>query len=175
MLIDINNVSHVIKSLNWEGNTLVGKVETAGTTVGRNFAGLILENGMQASFSMRGSGEYKVARDGTVDVTGPLDIRTWDAVQFPSHKVAYMRTVLNESATMQDIRVRDLARYIGEQSDKHGYVAEDVFFIGKDLLDYELSEGKVIIKNKATGKPLGWQQLNESLSNEYMDALSRIL
>lgn len=172
MQIDLNNVSHVIKQLSWDGNLLIGRVESAGTTVGRNFAGLILENGMQASFSMRGAGSFKQEK-GYIDVTGPLDIRTWDAVQFPSHASAYARSSLSEDV-VTDIRASELAAYIAEEADKKGYIAEEVFGFAREQMEFAIKDGKVLISEKVTKKPLGWHSLTNALQEEFNSEFAKL-
>jgi hypothetical protein len=118
--IDRDNVSCIIKDISMMKPYVVGNiVETASTAKGRDFRGLIVDNGCKVAFSMRGLGRV-VEQNGSIHVQKPLRIVTWDDVVHPSVKDAYMGdiitaenseqkligeslTVLNESAFTQFI------------------------------------------------------------------------
>ena len=94
MVIDQTRISHLVTDLRRpdSGGIVRGVIETAATSCGRDFRGLIVENKSTAAFSMRGMGGVrKVAgKDNLVEVTKPLALFTYDWVTFPSHKSAYM-------------------------------------------------------------------------------------
>lgn len=85
------DASHQILELGWDGNKLVGVLETT-----RSPNGEILKNfttdGIPIGFSFRGMGDLrKVAMEGGktgYKVEAPLNIVTWDAVSYPSHSEA---------------------------------------------------------------------------------------
>jgi hypothetical protein len=175
MSIDMNNVSHVIKKTWWDpqdSNLLLGEVETASTETGKNFAGLISENGMQASFSMRGLGDV-VKSNGRVTVKDPLRIVTYDSVHFPSHEKAYMRNVVNESAC--PIGVQALAKYAAENSRDFAQLNENVLCIAQDKLDFQFNEGKLIVIDRETSKPAAVMMLEAKLEKEVNAALRSLL
>lgn len=176
MTIDMNNVSHVVKKVWWDPqdpNLLLGEVETAGTITGKNFAGLISENGMQASFSMRGLGDVVKGPKGILHVKDPLRIVTYDAVHYPSHAKAYMRNLVNESATAHEVRVSDLARYAAKNSKDFQQLNESVLCVVEDKLDFKLDEsGRLRISDKETGSPLAVMLLERNLQREAAAAVS---
>ena len=172
MTIDMNNVSHVIKKVWWDpsdSNLLLGEVETASTETGKNFAGLISENGMQASFSMRGLGDVVKGPKG-VTVKDPLRIVTYDAVHFPSHAKAYMRNIVNESAV--PVGVDALAKYAAENSKDFQQLNENVLCIAHDKLEFKLEEGgKLVIIDKEIQRPAAVVLIETKLEREVNDAL----
>ena len=89
MYIDQRNISHIVNNLYWDGNKLMGNIETADTLAGRDMYGLIMQ-GSQVAFSMRGMSD-NVRKDGRYSRVGsPLMILTWDWVLLPSHQGSYM-------------------------------------------------------------------------------------
>jgi len=93
----MTNAAFRIDEVWWEGNLLKGRCQTLNTALGRDMAGLI-EQGSQLSFSMRGQGN--VARDPARDalvVQSPLALITFDWVWIPSHDVAYMDKISEET------------------------------------------------------------------------------
>jgi hypothetical protein len=90
--------AHRILEVGWDGNKLVGVVETLRTpngTIAKNLA----EDGIPIRFSFRGMGDLKqVTESGEqfFDVTGPLFTVSFDIVSFPSHMEAKI-TKITES------------------------------------------------------------------------------
>lgn len=105
MYIDQTRISHLITSLWFEGNDLKATVESAQTATGKDFKGLILQ-GSEVAFSMRGVGPVTEGPNGCPMVNAPLNILTWDWVIHPSHKTAYMESILSES-TMNMLTGKD--------------------------------------------------------------------
>lgn len=84
------NASHRIIDIGWDGNKLVGTLESLRTPMGTILKNLA-EDGIPIGFSFRGMGDLKeVNENGVVihDVQPPLHVVTWDAVGHPSHKEA---------------------------------------------------------------------------------------
>lgn len=97
MTIDWNNAGCIIKEFWWEGNLLKGRCETCNTAKGRDLKGLI-EQGVRIAFSLRAQGN--VARDeatGLTMVKSPLQIVTYDVVVNPSHAVAFLEKICEET------------------------------------------------------------------------------
>ena len=79
MYIDQTKISHIITETFWEGNKLMGIVETAQTRAGKDMRGLIRQ-GSSVAFSMRGMSD-NVRKDGDlVRVGSPLMIASYDWV-----------------------------------------------------------------------------------------------
>ena len=106
---DQSNISHIVTKTWWEGNLLKGIVETANTSVGRDFKGLI-EQGCKVGFSLRAIGPLTQKKGEYVEVLSPLTMYCYDEIIHPSHAVAYMDEIiapnmasnsgLNESASV---------------------------------------------------------------------------
>lgn len=171
MTIDMNNISHFIKRTWWEGNLLLGEVETSANTIGKDLAAMVLENGMVCSFSMRGSGD--VVRKGGMDVVDKnLRIITWDNVHYPSHEVAYMRS-LSEKNEAHGVTLPMLSEYVASLSQNTEILTES---IQNELgcfgnVNFSVNSGKVIITEASTNRPLGFAKLEKSLDLEFKSAL----
>lgn len=100
LYLDEARKSHRVNKIRWNGNVLVGEVESALTTVGNDFKGEI-QQGCQVAFSLRAIGPIVQKRkDGISIVKAPLLMFAYDKVTHPSHKVAYMSKVLQESGNL---------------------------------------------------------------------------
>jgi len=82
----LRDVSHMIRDYQWEGNNLMGELETTTTNNGKIFAGLLRDKS-GIGLSMRGMASLKREREYNL-VEGPLTIITFDSVSLPSHKAA---------------------------------------------------------------------------------------
>lgn len=82
----LKEVSHLLRSYEFQGKRLVGELETTDTPNGRILLGL-LKDRSGIGLSMRGMGELR--RNGDFnEVQRPLYIITFDSVSLPSHKAA---------------------------------------------------------------------------------------
>jgi len=84
--VQLKQVSHIIRSYDWQGNHLVGEMETTSTPNGSILCGL-LQDKSGIGFSMRGLAELDRLQEYNL-VKGPLTIIAFDAVSQPSHKAA---------------------------------------------------------------------------------------
>lgn len=165
--VDMNNVSHVVKSTSWDPkdpNLLIGIVETAGTTTGKNMAGLILENGMQCSFSMRGLGDVTKGANGSVTVKAPMRLVCYDLVHFPSHIKAYQRQVISESSP---ITLDTIATYAAKNSDNFQQLNEN--FLQETFSDLKFSldtKRHLVVSDAASGKNLAIILPEKKMMNE---------
>lgn len=91
--IDPNNTSHKILEFQWENdNKLCGIIETLDEGVGSpgyRFMRNILQK-MDPCFSLRSVVPQRKNPDGTIDVTGPGRLVTFDRVHGPSHEEAFI-------------------------------------------------------------------------------------
>jgi len=82
--------SHRFMEMGWDGNKLIGIVETLRTPNGSILSNLA-EDGLPIGFSFRGMGDVRpVSESGmnVMEVQGPIHCVTWDAVSYPSHSEA---------------------------------------------------------------------------------------
>jgi len=82
----LKEASHLIRDYEWDGNKLIGELETLCTPNGKTLFAL-LKDRVGLGLSMRGMAELEHQRDIKI-VKGPLYIITFDAVSTPSHKSA---------------------------------------------------------------------------------------
>lgn len=95
-VVNLQNVSHNILDLWWDGKDLMGKLEILGTPSG-NIAKELLRAGIRLGISSRGMGSVKQIGEGKVEVMDDFEIVCWDLVSNPSTQGAFMAPSLNES------------------------------------------------------------------------------
>ena len=99
-VVNLQNVSHNVKDMHFEGDNLVGTVEIL-TTPSGNILKELFQNGIKLGISSRGLGSVepvneKNGEDGTVEVQPDFELIAFDFVSNPSTHGAFMRPV-NES------------------------------------------------------------------------------
>ena len=88
-IVNLNNVSHNIKRIWWEGNDLMGELELLNTPSGK-IAQEIISAGIPLGISSRGMGSVKQIGE-SVEVQEDFELVCWDLVSLPSTPDAYMR------------------------------------------------------------------------------------
>jgi hypothetical protein len=88
-IVNLNNVSHNIKRIWWEGNDLMGELELLNTPSGK-IAQEIVSAGIPLGISSRGMGSVKQIGV-SVEVQEDFELVCWDLVSLPSTPDAYMR------------------------------------------------------------------------------------
>ena len=96
-VVSLNNASHNIKKIWWEGNDLMGELELLNTPAGK-IAQEIVTAGIPLGISSRGMGSVKQIGE-TVEVQDDFELLCWDLVSVPSTPGAYMK--LSEGKQMQ--------------------------------------------------------------------------
>ena len=96
-VINLQNVSHNIKSAQWDGDHVIGKIEILPTPSG-NILKALIENGITVGVSSRGMGSVKQIGE-TLEVQDDFELLCWDFVSTPSNPGSWMTetTSLNES------------------------------------------------------------------------------
>lgn len=95
-IINLNNVSHLITKVWWEGNDVMGELLLLNTPSGK-IAQEIISAGIPLGISSRGMGSVKQIGE-SVEVQDDFELLTWDLVSVPSTPNAYMKPVgLNEN------------------------------------------------------------------------------
>ena len=84
--VSLKEVSHLVRSYDWNGNNLIGELETSSTGHGSTLLGLLRDKS-GIGLSMRGMAELDRGPEYN-EVKGPLMVITFDAVSLPSHKSA---------------------------------------------------------------------------------------
>ena len=92
--INLDRVSHMIKSLKREGNNFIGRAKIMDSPMGNIVKNLIAE-GAQLGVSSRGMGSIKEAKDGIMEVQDDLYLATaGDIVADPSAPDAFVRGIM---------------------------------------------------------------------------------
>jgi hypothetical protein len=97
-VVNLNNVSHNVLDMAWQGDDLVGTVEVLGTPSG-NILKELFKSGIRLGISSRGMGSVKeVMREGgdTLEVQPDFELIAFDFVSNPSTHGAFLSPV-NES------------------------------------------------------------------------------
>ena len=91
-IINLKNVSHIIREIRWEGDKVIGKIEILPTTSG-NILKALIENNVMVGVSSRGMGSLKEMNEGTLEVQDDFELLCWDFVSTPSNPGSYMQLV----------------------------------------------------------------------------------
>jgi len=87
-IINLNNVSHIITKVWWDGNDVMGELELLNTPSGKIAQEIVLA-GIPLGISSRGMGSVKQLGE-TVEVQDDFELLCWDLVSVPSTPGAYM-------------------------------------------------------------------------------------
>lgn len=90
--INLDKVSHLIETLKWDGNDVVGKARILETPMGQIVKGL-LDGGVQLGVSTRGMGSLE-ERNGVMYVKDDFILSTVDIVQDPSAPTAFVNGIM---------------------------------------------------------------------------------
>ena len=92
-VINLKNVSHNIKDINWDGKNIMGTIEILPTPSG-NILKALIDSGITVGVSSRGMGSLEQKGD-LMEVQDDFELLCWDFVSTPSNPGSYMHT-LNE-------------------------------------------------------------------------------
>ena len=96
-VVNLNNVSHNVLEMHWNGDDLVGTVEVLGTPAG-NILQELFKSGIKLGISSRGLGSVKDMNEDTVEVQPDFELIAFDFVSNPSTHGAFMSPgKMNES------------------------------------------------------------------------------
>ena len=104
-VVNLNNASHNVIEMHWDGDDLLGTVEVLSTPSG-NILKELFKSGIKLGISSRGLGSVepvneKNGEDGTVEVQPDFELIAFDFVSNPSTHGAFMRPV-NEGVEKQE-------------------------------------------------------------------------
>ena len=94
--INLNQVSHMITGLKFEGNDVYGKAKILDTPMGK-IAKNFIEEGVRLGVSSRGLGSVKLNKEGVNEVQDDFHLATVDIVADPSAPDAFVQGIM-ESA-----------------------------------------------------------------------------
>ena len=108
-VVNLNNASHNVIEMHWDGDDLLGTVEVLSTPSG-NILKELFKSGIKLGISSRGLGSVepvneKNGEDGAVEVQPDFELIAFDFVSNPSTHGAFMRPV-NEGVEKQKPETR---------------------------------------------------------------------
>ena len=87
-VVNLKNVSHNIKDINWDGKNIMGTIEILPTPSG-NILKALIENGITVGVSSRGMGSLEQKGD-LMEVQDDFELLCWDFVSTPSNPGSFM-------------------------------------------------------------------------------------
>ena len=90
-IINLKNVSHIIRDMWWDGDNVIGKIEILPTPSG-NILKALIESGITVGVSSRGMGSLKQVGE-LMEVQDDFELLCWDFVSTPSNPGSYMHLV----------------------------------------------------------------------------------
>jgi hypothetical protein len=106
-IINLKNVSHIIRELWWDGDKVMGKLEILPTVSG-NILKALIENNVQVGVSSRGMGSLKEINEGTLEVQDDFELLCFDMVSVPSNPGSWMKLV---KEGMEDLASQNINKY----------------------------------------------------------------
>jgi len=110
-IINLNNVSHNIRKVWWDGDNIMGEIEILPTPSG-NILKALVESGITIGVSSRGMGSLEQNGD-LMEVQDDFELLCWDAVSTPSNPGSYM-SPLKESLTESQIKTFNKYKKVNE-------------------------------------------------------------
>lgn len=121
--INLNNVSHLITNLRFEGSDIVGKAKVLDTPMGK-IAQNFIEEGVRLGVSSRGLGSLK-ERNGINEVQDDFHLATVDIVADPSAPDAFVQGIMEsaewilENGVWKTVDVENAQKQIKQTSKKN--------------------------------------------------------
>ena len=106
-VVNLGNSSHLITSLSWQGDDLIGTIEILGTPAG-NILKELFKAGVLVGISSRGLGSTKDIGDGAVEVQDDYEILCWDMVSNPSTQGSFVHPL---SEGMDKMLISQVTKY----------------------------------------------------------------
>jgi len=124
LTINLNNVSHVIESLRWEGDDVIGKCKILDTPKGEIVKALLKE-GIKLGVSSRGSGS--TAYNEGITMVESFNLITVDIVATPSAPEAFPNS-LQESLDViyNDPKIKPLSEAVVEDKVAQKYFEQEI-------------------------------------------------
>ena len=91
-VVNLNNVSHNIVEMHWDGDDLVGTVEVLSTPSG-NILRELFKSGIKLGISSRGLGSVKQLGENSVEVGEDFELIAFDFVSNPSTHGAFLKPI----------------------------------------------------------------------------------
>ena len=111
-VVNLNNASHNILEMHWDGDDLLGTVEVLSTPAG-NILKELFKSGIKLGISSRGLGSVEPMQEDTdtVEVQPDFELIAFDFVSNPSTHGAFMRPV-NEGVDKKTSKYTNIQRIV---------------------------------------------------------------
>lgn len=109
-IVNLQNVSHSIIELWWDGDDLKGKLKIL-TTPSGNIARELFKCGVNLGISSRGLGSVKQVNENTVEVQDDFELVAWDLVSNPSTKGAFLSPIGNINENISKLQNLEVYKY----------------------------------------------------------------
>lgn len=115
--INLNQVSHLITGLSWDGNNVIGEAKILDTPMGK-IAKNFIEEGVKLGVSSRGVGSLTQGKDGISIVQPDFHLATVDIVADPSAPDAFVEGIMEgaewicENGVWKTVQVEQAKQYI---------------------------------------------------------------
>jgi hypothetical protein len=113
-VVNLNNVSHNVKNMAWQGDDLVGTVEVLSTPAG-NILKELFKSGIRLGISSRGMGSVKEVfgeGDQTLEVQPDFELIAFDFVSNPSTQGAFLSPVNESKGNVKPNKFANIERLI---------------------------------------------------------------
>ena len=118
-VINLQNVSHNISDMWWDGDKVMGKIEILPTPNG-NILKALVESGITVGVSSRGMGSLKDV-GGLMEVQDDFELLCWDFVSTPSNPDSFMHLVKENKDYQSQDKYKKVNSVLGEILCSHGY------------------------------------------------------
>ncbi len=119
--INLNQVSHMITGLKFEGNDIYGKAKILDTPMGK-IAKNFIEEGVRLGVSSRGLGSVRMNKEGVNEVQDDFHLATVDIVADPSAPDAFVQGIMEsadwilENGVWKAVQVEQAQKIISKAS-----------------------------------------------------------
>lgn len=104
-VINLKNVSHIMRKLWWDGDDLWGRLEVLPTPSGNILKELFINN-ITVGISSRGMGSVRQMDEATSEVQDDFDLIAFDVVSTPSTQGAFLRPTTKNITESKDYKVK---------------------------------------------------------------------
>jgi len=118
-VINLQNVSHNISDMWWDGDNVMGKIEILPTPNG-NILKSLVESGITVGVSSRGMGSLKDV-GGLMEVQDDFELLCWDFVSTPSNPDSFMHLVRENKEFKSQDKYKKVNGILGEILCSHGF------------------------------------------------------
>ena len=118
-VINLQNVSHNISEMWWDGDNVMGKIEILPTPNG-NILKALVESGITVGVSSRGMGTLEQKGE-LMEVQDDFELLCWDFVSTPSNPDSFMRLVKENKEYKAQDKYKKVNTILGEILCSHGF------------------------------------------------------